>query len=385
MPSKYVYYYRCPQHRNNYVLSFAFAFDREDDVYQFAFSYPYSYSRLQKYLELRQTQFPEIFKRETIGQSVQERRLEFVTIKEEVPEAEARSQRKLVFVTARVHPGESPASYVCQGLMDYLVSNTPIARCLRRNLVFKFIPMLNPDGVFVGNYRTSLLGADLNRCWQDPSPLAHPTLHATKKLLETLASNKEDDLSLYLDLHAHTGLLGTFVYGNSYDDVYRFEHHALFPKHLSNCAEDFSSESTVYNRDPGKSGTSRRSLTSLLPDKVNCYTLEVSFYGYPKHGSAKNIIPYLEEDYLRLGESICRAILDYYNATGFIPSSDMPAGTSAAASSRGEKNKGKRESRLGTRVPPGSHYSSKRLPQGRAKMPSSSTSTRSTARANSNN
>ncbi|GIY90422.1 uncharacterized protein CEXT_552191 [Caerostris extrusa] len=62
---------------------------------------------------------------------------------------------------------------------------------------------------------------------------------------------------MYLDLHAHTGLLGAFVYGNSYTDVYRFQRHTLFPKHLSYCAPDFSLEHTAYNKDKNKQGTSR--------------------------------------------------------------------------------------------------------------------------------
>ena len=46
--------------------------------------------------------------------------------------------------------------------------------------------MLNPDGVYLGNYRCSLMGFDLNRHWHDPSPWAHPTLHATKQLVMKL-------------------------------------------------------------------------------------------------------------------------------------------------------------------------------------------------------
>lgn len=37
------------------------------------------------------------------------------------------------------------------------------AKVLRERFVFKIIPMLNPDGVIVGNYRSSLGGHDLNR------------------------------------------------------------------------------------------------------------------------------------------------------------------------------------------------------------------------------
>ena len=66
--------------------------------------------------------------------------------------------RKAVILTARVHPGESNASYMMKGCIDFLVSDDPKAQYLRDTFVFKIIPMLNPDGVIVGNYRCSLVG-----------------------------------------------------------------------------------------------------------------------------------------------------------------------------------------------------------------------------------
>lgn len=39
------------------------------------------------------------------------------------------------------------------GIIDFLVSHHPIAKVLRDHLVFKIAPMLNPDGVYLGNYR----------------------------------------------------------------------------------------------------------------------------------------------------------------------------------------------------------------------------------------
>ena len=50
-----------------------------------------------------------------------------------------------------------------EGFIDYLCSDTEESKLLRDNLVFKIIPMVNPDGVVLGNYRTSLSGKDLNR------------------------------------------------------------------------------------------------------------------------------------------------------------------------------------------------------------------------------
>lgn len=34
-----------------------------------------------------------------------------------------------------------------------MVSNHSIAQQLREHLIFKIVPMLNPDGVYLGNYR----------------------------------------------------------------------------------------------------------------------------------------------------------------------------------------------------------------------------------------
>jgi len=50
-----------------------------------------------------------------------------------------------------------------EGFLEFIVSNDKEARALRQLFVFKIVPMLNPDGVVVGNYRCSLTGLDLNR------------------------------------------------------------------------------------------------------------------------------------------------------------------------------------------------------------------------------
>jgi len=51
-------------------MSFAFCFDREDDVYQFAYCYPYTYSRLQHYLASLERRNLDYLQREQLGLSV---------------------------------------------------------------------------------------------------------------------------------------------------------------------------------------------------------------------------------------------------------------------------------------------------------------------------
>lgn len=324
IPAKHVYYYRCPDHRKNYVMSFSFCFDREDDVYQFAYCYPYSYTRLQNYLDNLEKKGMDFFHRELLCLTVQQRRLDLITITHP-DNLDPEENNRIVFITARVHPGETPASYCCQGFIDFLISNHPIAKILREHIVFKIVPMLNPDGVYLGNYRCSLMGFDLNRHWSEPSPWAHPTLYATKNLLMELDRSDKHTTDFYIDLHAHSTLMNGFMYGNTYEDVERVERHSVFPRLLCTNAEDFSLANTNYNRDAVKAGTGRRTLGSCLDENSHCYTLEVSFFSYQTN-SASQALPYTEEGYMKLGRNLARTFLDYYKLINVIsakPSSSI--------------------------------------------------------------
>ena len=88
-----------------------------------------------------------------------------------------------MIVCGRVHPGESNSSYVVEGFLKFIVGMSPEAIELRKRIVFKVVPMTNPDGVIAGNYRTSLAGNDLNRQFLNPNPRLHPTVHHIKKML----------------------------------------------------------------------------------------------------------------------------------------------------------------------------------------------------------
>ena len=55
-----------------------------------------------------------------------------------------------------------------EGFLKFIISKDPMAEELRKRIVFKIVPMINPDGVLIGNYRTSMSGNDLNRQYLRP-------------------------------------------------------------------------------------------------------------------------------------------------------------------------------------------------------------------------
>ena len=100
------------------------------------------------------------------------------------PRAHKFQGKKVVFLSARVHPGETCSSFVMLGILKFLTNDKdPRAAALRRKYVFQLLPMLNPDGVFNGHYRTDTRGVNLNRVYSEPSPVLHPTIHAARQLV----------------------------------------------------------------------------------------------------------------------------------------------------------------------------------------------------------
>jgi hypothetical protein len=193
------------------------------------------------------------------------------------------SGKKIIFISARVHPGETPSSHVMNGFLKFIVSNDCRAVILRDMFVFKIIPILNPDGVFRGYYRTDTNGANLNRFYNSPSITEHPTIYAAKELFNYYQSVNE--VFLYVDLHAHASKKGCFVYGNHLDFNEQIEN-CLFPKIMSlNCINfDFvgsnfteSNMKTSDKRDGLSKEGSGRVAFYTQTKIVHCYTLESNY------------------------------------------------------------------------------------------------------------
>lgn len=83
--------------------------------------------------------------------------------------------------------------------------------------MFKVVPMLNPDGVIVGNYRTSLSGLDLNRQWATPDINSSPEIYAMKMMIKKTLECRP--VHLFVDIHGHSRQNNLFLYGCQADIV----------------------------------------------------------------------------------------------------------------------------------------------------------------------
>lgn len=197
-----------------------------------------------------------------------------ITSKEKNPNSETAQAKKGVFISARVHPGESNSSWMMKGLIDFLVSNAPEARVLREKFIFKIVPMINPDGVINGNYRCSLCGSDLNRRYKTPSKVLHPVVFSIKRMVK--AFSKEREIALFCDLHGHSRRKNIFMYGNSFPE--KPDATRMFPYILSKLCDYFSFESSRFSMHKSKEATARIAIWREL--KIpNIFTMEASFSG----------------------------------------------------------------------------------------------------------
>lgn len=225
-------------------------------------------------------------------------------------------KKKYVILDARVHPGESNSSYMMQGFLKYITGDSYQAVELRKRCIFKVVPMINPDGVILGNYRTSLSGNDLNRKYQKPDAKLHPTVCAMKSLVASiLASNEveedgnDEDILAFIDMHGHSRKKNVFIYGPYYplhsDKYFKMR---LIPKLISEETSKFRFFSCKFKVEKSKERAARLVLWREFAI-MNCFTFEASFHGYLN--GARETEEFTQEGFESMSEPLGNSLYEY--------------------------------------------------------------------------
>jgi len=369
------------------VLSIVYTFESKE-AHWFAYSYPFGYTMQQHLLDALERRRLPYVKRELLCRTLQNRRCDVLTIGDDVSDAAAAAadatksggdaaerpkppaasvtrdgrRRSVVMITCRVHPGETPCSHTLRGFIDFVTGDSPAAVKLRERVTFVVVPMLNPDGCALGNYRTDSMGVDLNRAWRNADVRKgewvgtgtfaehkaaekkieqYPTLRHAMALARKYANSDTHALEFYIDIHAHSTSKSSFFFVNNphdEDDVERWERIAALPKLMDhNCAAleapGFSLSACRFCSNPDKAGAGRRAIGDMSraahikrhgakddaadadEDKSSpamCYTLEMSFYNAPSRSRQWSTSTSNEESYERHGVGLAHAFVDYY-------------------------------------------------------------------------
>ncbi|CAK9033122.1 unnamed protein product [Durusdinium trenchii] len=299
---------------------FSASYETLKELY-FALTFPYSLGRIYSHLQTvlpRFVQSGAYVNREELTKSLGGYPIELLTITERsnrsaqrlplLPELSLDEQdrpwifpgRRPIFISARVHPGETPASYMLEGLLDFLSSSCAAAKELLRRYVFFVIPVLNPDGVAQGHHRLDLRGENLNRVYGKATLEHHPSIFAAEQACLNVHQN-QGGLRLYLDLHAHSNRRGGFLLGDTTAAEARLYGWAL-GRHCG-IFEYAQSDFSESKRGTGKSAMVKLSFVGWaeeLEDKRLLALLELDFLAKPR----RSLCPSLPAFHARYREGL---------------------------------------------------------------------------------
>jgi hypothetical protein len=293
--------------RNLYSLSFTYEFEYDNDTIYFANTVPYTHTDLMR--ELNEIQKNEnkydFFYRKPLCPTLAGNNLDYMTITSNDKNGDDDGKEGVVLM-ARVHPGETVSSWMMKGVINFLTGESNEAHYLRKHFVFKIIPMMNPDGVICGNYRTSLAGCDLNRRWVLPNEVLHPEVFYAKQMILKFASQRK--IALITDFHGHSGSHNIFMYGNHIKQEPLIC--KMFPFVLSKGNSTFSFPQCAFKMSKDKIGTARVNLFNELDDFHNIFTIEASFSGNNK-GKRENL-HFNSNVLIDMGKNLCLGLVNYH-------------------------------------------------------------------------
>jgi len=223
-------------------------------------------------------------------------------------------EREAVFVSSRVHPGETPASYMLEGFLEFLASNSPAAQQLLQRYVFHVLPVLNPDGVELGHHRMDLRGKNLNRVYGSATLEEHPSIVAAEDAVIS-AHYHQNGLRLYLDLHAHSSTRGVFLFGDAREGEGQVQAR-LFGHALSRRCRLFEYSQSNFKESNSKEALNGTGKTWAIgcTGVPLCFTVE-SHYSRGHHRKAT----FLPKDWRLVGSACLEALWDLDQPPDHVP------------------------------------------------------------------
>ncbi len=183
--------------------------------------------------------------------------------------------KAVAVVLARQHPGESVSSWLMEGLAGRLMElNSP-------EVLWVIVPMVNVDGVVLGNNRTGLLGYDFNRHWyidKDTNRVnLFPELMGIIRYVKRRQKEWSRKVKIFLDLHGHSSQPNVFAFGPPHHRASEhYDNSRLLPYLIQGKNPDFSVKQSSFQIEANKKHCARSVFFERLGFPYS-YTIESSF------------------------------------------------------------------------------------------------------------
>lgn len=174
--------------------TFTVAHTFTSDTAWVAHCYPYTYTDLTRYLDtLRDRPGVQV---STLTKSAEGRDVPLVVLDGD----DVRQDAPGVWIVARQHAGETPPSFVLEGLLDYLTGASATAARYRRALRVAVVPLVDVDSAVAGRYGKDRGPVDFWLDWSEAP--TRPEIRAAQQAIAAWAATRR--YNLFLDLHAPT-------------------------------------------------------------------------------------------------------------------------------------------------------------------------------------
>ena len=280
-------------------LSFCYHISKENinTPIFFSYCYPYTFSMLQDFLYSISKQLSQnskdLIRFSTYDRSICGNAIDILYItnfKKKI------SSKKTIFITGRIHPGESSGSYVVESVIKNLLFNEQYKSLLDK-YIFKIIPMINVDGVINGNYRCNIMGKDLNRFWHEPNNITYEIMKI-KNIINLTKPN------FFCDFHGHSNMPNSSIYACSNKEE------KVFVKIFEE-GEFYNKDETILCISKSKKNTGRVVMFKEMKIR-NSFAIETSIHSVFNKGNKndnKNNDGIKLEHFEKIGEDFVNSLL----------------------------------------------------------------------------
>ena len=266
----------------------------ENDTTYIATGFPYTYSRLQNFLD--EIKDSKILTIDTLFTTRNNLNVNLLTITKK-PNSK---RKKLVWILCRQHAFESVSNFVMEGMIRYLLSDGCNQKLLKK-YIFKIVPMVDVESVYNGQSGRMQLPIDFNRDW-DGTPY-HPAIRRIEQAIRESAQNYS--YSMFWDVH---GMFPGGFEGNSFS-YYDLYSNGKKHSNLVNFWHKFARLSGFTPKSVKDTFNNYDGMTADWWNEINYgHSLQFSTtietdWNLNSHG-----IPYSIEDYLNIGKWIVKAL-----------------------------------------------------------------------------